>query len=210
MRSARVAYNGRMRSEELTAALDGLPGVEVTVESDGTVTVDVPAIGDSVRLDPADVLSAGRVASPTGAPAVHLGVRRGHEELPLVVTVGDVVFMPSYAADMLESGADVRVPGAPDMVAYSEMHRDVRALGRAVDSPDVEFDPETLAATLLTHRCFLAGAVRVGLWPVRVAAWWEYSWARVGTGLPLGGFRADPAWDRLRADVARARQGADA
>ncbi|MDP9819383.1 hypothetical protein [Spirilliplanes yamanashiensis] len=197
-----------MRSEELVGALDGLPGVEVSVNGDGTVTVDVPAIGDSARLDPADVLNCSHVASPTGAPAVHLGVRRGHEQLPLVVTVGDVVFMPSYAADMLVSGADVRVPGAPDMVAYSEMHRDVRALGRALDEPEAEFDPEMLAATLLVHRCFLAGAMRVGLWPVRVAAWWEYAWARVGAQLPLGEFRADPAFDRLLADVAAARQGA--
>ena len=41
----------------------------------------------------------------------------------------------------------------------------------------------------------------VGLWPVRVAAWWEYSWARVGAGLGIGPFRPDPQWDRLMADV---------
>ena len=68
---------------------------------------------------------------------------------------------------------------SPSLLAYSEMHRDVRMLGRAIDDPDVELEPEMLAATLLAHRCFVAGAVRVGMWPVRVAAWgarMRWSW----------------------------------
>ena len=128
--------------------LGDVPGVEVSA-GDGTVTAWVPAIGDGPRLAVGDVLEAGPVASPTGLPAVHVGMRRGHEQLPLIVTVDDVVFAPSYAADMLADGAPVRVPSAPDLVAYSEMHRDVRALGRTIDEPDVELDQETLAATLL-------------------------------------------------------------
>lgn len=185
--------------------LGDVPGVEVSA-GDGTVTAWVPAIGDGPRLAVGDVLEAGPVASPTGLPAVHVGMRRGHEQLPLIVTVDDVVFAPSYAADMLADGAPVRVPSAPDLVAYSEMHRDVRALGRTIDGPDVELDQETLAATLLLHRCFLAGALRVGLWPVRVAAWWEYTWARAGGTLSLAPFRADPVWDRLMTDVTEARR----
>jgi hypothetical protein len=58
---------------------------------------------------------------------------------------------------------------------------------------------------LLLHRCFLAGAVQVGLWPVRVAAWWEYSWARTGRDLPLPSFRPDVAWNALMDDVTEAR-----
>ncbi len=200
-----MPYNGRMRSDELVRVLGGIPGTEVTADA-GLVTAYVPAIGDAVRLAPADVLGAEIIAAPTGAPAVQLGVRRGHEELPLIVTVDDVVFAPAYAADMVDGGVPLRVPDAPHLVAYSEMHRDVRALGRAVDEQGVELDLDTLAATLLVHRCFLAGAVRVGLWPVRVAAWWEYTWARVGGDLPLPPFRADPDWDRLMADVAAARR----
>jgi hypothetical protein len=102
------------------------------------------------------------------------------------------------------------VPAMPDLLAYSEMHRDVRALGRAIDDPDLELEPEVLGATLLVHRCFLAGAVRVGLWPVRVAAWWEYTWARVGAGLEVGPFRPDPQWDQLMAAVTEARRHAAA
>lgn len=200
-----MAYNGRMDSEQLARLLGEVPGTEVSAGS-GMVTAYVPAIGDAVRLAPEDVLGAEPIAVPTGAPAVRLRIRRGHEKLPLIVTVDDVVFMPAYAADVMDAGAEVRVPAAPHLVAYSEMHRDVRALGRAVDEAGVEFDPDTLAATVLVHRCFLAGAVRVGLWPVRVAAWWEYTWARVGGGLPLAPFRADPVWDRLMADVGEARR----
>lgn len=200
-----VAYNRPMHSDELADALADVPGTEVSA-GPGVVTAYLPAIGDAVRLAPDDVLGADQAVAPTGAPAVRLAVRRGHQRLPLIVTVDDVVFAPAYAADMLVEGADVRVPAAPHLVAYSEMHRDVRALGRVIDDGEVELDRDTLAATLLVHRCFLAGALRVGLWPVRVAAWWEYTWARIGADLPLAPFRPDPEWDLLMADVAEARR----
>lgn len=200
-----MPYNRHMRSDDLVRMLAGVPGTEVSAGA-GMVTAYVPAIGDAVQLAADDVLDAEPATVPTGAPAIRLGIRRGHEELPVIVTVGDVVFLPAYAADLLEPGATIRVPAAPHLVAYSEMHRDVRALGRAAGTDGVELDPDMLAATLLVHRCFLAGAVRIGLWPVRVAAWWEYTWARVGPGVPLTPFRADPVWNRLMDDVARARQ----
>ncbi|MEU7906563.1 hypothetical protein [Actinoplanes sp. NPDC049118] len=194
-----------MDADELAQVIGEVPGLEVSAEG-GLVVARVPAIGDAVRLLAADVLDYEYLIAPTGVPGVELEVRRGHEKLPLIITVDDVVFMPSYAADMVAGDGPLRVPSTPNLVAYSEMHRDVRALGRAIDDPELELDPETLAATLLAHRCFLAGAVRVGLWPVRVAAWWEYMWARVGKGLQAGPFRADPVWDRLMADVTEARR----
>jgi hypothetical protein len=150
-----------MHSEALLGLLGEIPGTEVSAEA-GVVTVHVPAIGDSARLAMRDILGWQQIVVPTGDPGVELGVRRGHEELPLIVTVDDMAFMPAYAADMLVPGAEVRVPATPDLIAYSEMHRDVRALGRAVDQEGVEFEDDILAATLLVHRCFLAGAVRVG------------------------------------------------
>jgi hypothetical protein len=194
-----------MDVEELAQLVAEVPGTEVSIEADGLV-VRVPAIGDTVGLAAADVLHQERIVGPAGQPGVNLRVRRGHEALPLIITIDDLVFMPAYAADMVTKDALSAVPAMPDLVAYSEMHRDVRALGRAIDDPDVELDPESLGATLVVHRCFLAGAVRVGLWPVRVAAWWEYTWARVGAGLAVGPFRPDPEWDRLMADVTKARR----
>jgi len=194
-----------MDTAELADVLGGVPGTQVSVEP-GVVVVGVPAIGDAARLATRDVLGCETIVAPTGLPAVRLGVRRGHEDLPLIVTVDDVVFMPGYAADLIEKDAPLQVPSAPSLVTYSEMHRDVRALGRAIDDPELELDPETLAATLLVHRCFLAGAIRVGLWPVRVAAWWEYTSARVGADVPLAPFRPDPTWDRLMAAVTEARR----
>jgi hypothetical protein len=198
-----------MDVEELAQLVGEVPGTQVSIEA-GVLVARVPAIGDAVRLVPEDVIGYDSIISPAGHPGVELGVRRGHQELPLIITVDDVVFMPAYAADMLERDAELAVPAMPPLIAYSEMHRDVRALGRAIDDPDLELDPETLAATLLVHRCFLAGAVRVGLWPVRVAAWWEYMWARVGRGLPVAPFRADPQWDQLMAAVTEARRHAEA
>lgn len=200
-----VAYNRRMNCDELAGVLADVPGTEVSA-GPGVVTAYLPAIGDAVRLAPGDVLGADPAVVPTGAPAVRLSIRRGHQRLPLIVTVDDVVFSPVYAVDLVAEGAEVRVPAAPHLVAYSEMHRDVRALGRAMGDDGGPLDPEILAATLLVHRCFLAGAVRVGLWPVRVAAWWEYCRSRVGDELPMAQFRPDPDWDLLMSDVAEARR----
>jgi hypothetical protein len=190
---------------ELTDALSEVPGVEVSVRR-GALHVHVPAIGDTAELDPGDITEAAAVFVPTGRPAVQLDVRRGREILPLIVTADDLVFTPVYADSMIVPGAHLRVPAMPTLIAYSEMHRDVRALGRTIDDPKVTLEPDILAATLLAHRCFLAGAVRMGLWPVRVAAWWEYSAARSARDVEMAPFRADPAWDDLMADVAEARR----
>jgi hypothetical protein len=192
-------------SDELAQMLAGVPGVEVTA-GPAEIAVHVPAIGDTVRLMRASVLVAEEVSVPTGAPAVRVGIRRRREELPVIVTVDDVVFMPADPADVVEPGLPVPVPAMPHLVAYSEMHRDVRALGRAIDDPELQLDPEIVAATLVLHRCFLAGAIGAGLWPVRVAAWWEYTWSRVGRSVSLPPFRADERWDALMADVTEARR----
>lgn len=202
---ARVSYNGRMRVFELLAALEDVPGAEVKIRR-GALHVHQPALGDTVVLDPDDVTEAEPAFVPTGAPAVQLEIRRGREILPLIVTTGDFVFTPAYADAVLAPGAQVLVPAMPSLIGYSEMHRDVRAFGKAMDEEG--FDDQMLAATLIAHRCFLAGALRVGLWPVRVAAWWEYANARIAPGRALPPFRADEIWDDLMADVAEARQQA--
>jgi hypothetical protein len=190
---------------ELTEALAEVPGVEVKVRR-GFLEIHIPALGDTARLDPDEILAAESVFVPTREPAVQLDVRGGRAVLPLIVTVGDMVFNPAYADDLVEPGAHRRLPAMPNLISYSEMHRDVRALGKAIDDATLELDPETLAATLLAHRCFLAGAMRVGLWPVRVAAWWEYANARVGGPSGVAPLRSDPDWDDLMADVAEARR----
>lgn len=204
-RGALGAYNRRMRTDELADLIAEVPGTEVTAVP-GIVTVHVPAIGDTARLLFRDVLDAYEVAVPTGAPAVQVDIKRGRESLPLIFTVDDVVFTPVYADSVVDPEDELLVPAMPGMLGYSEMHRDVRALGKAIDDPDVELDPEMLAATLLAHRCFIAGAVRVGLWPVRVAAWWEYTSARSAKTIRMARLRPDPDWDRLMADVTEARR----
>nr|WP_296071867.1 hypothetical protein [uncultured Actinoplanes sp.] len=194
-----------MHSFELTEALAPVPGIEVSIRR-GALNVHVPELGDTVRLDPDDVDDAQQVFVPTRRTAVQLDVRRGRSLLPLIVTEDDLVFSPVYAQDLVERGARMQVPAMPGLIAYSEMHRDVRAFGRTIDDPAATLDPPMVAGTLLAHRCFLAGAVRMGLWPIRVAAWWEYAFARVGGSAPLPAFRADEAWDALMADVTEARK----
>jgi len=188
-----------MRSFELTEALSEVPGLDVSIRR-GALHIHVPALGDTATLDPDDVVESADVWVPTQLPAVQLDIRRNREILPLIVTVDDLVFTPSYADDLIAEDTELVVPAMPSLIAYSEMHRDVRALGKAVDTEDL--DPLMLAATLLAHRCFLRGAIRVGLWPVRVAAWWEYTNSRAPETIPL---RPDPVWDELPADVAEAR-----
>ncbi|MEU4564006.1 hypothetical protein AB0F72_36985 [Actinoplanes sp. NPDC023936] len=194
-----------MRTDELAEMIQEVPGTEVSY-GPGLVTVHVPAIGDTVRLAFRDVLDADWVHVPTGAPAVQVDLRRKHESIPLIITVDDVVFIPAYADDLVDPEDDLLVPAMPNLISYAEMHRDVRALGKAIDDPNLELEPEMLAATLLAHRCFLAGAMRVGLWPVRVAAWWEYTSARSAQSIQLARFREDPRWDALMADVTEARR----
>ncbi|GLY06829.1 hypothetical protein [Actinoplanes sp. NBRC 101535] len=197
-----------MRTDELAAMLREVPGTEV-VAGPGLLTIHVPAIGDTVRLEFRDVLDADFVYLPTNAPAVQVDLRLGrHESVPVIVTVDDVVFTPAYADDLVESGEELLIPAMPSLIGYSEMHRDVRGLGKALDDEEVELDPDILEATLTAHRCFIAGAVRVGLWPVRVAAWWEYTTARSAGTVGLPRFRADERWDRLMADVTEARRHA--
>ncbi|AEV83285.1 hypothetical protein ACWT_2263 [Actinoplanes sp. SE50] len=194
-----------MRTFELAEMLREVPGTEVTA-GPGLVTVHIPAIGDTLRIAFRDVLDADWVHVPTGEPAVQVDLRRGHQSLPLIITVDDVVFTPSYADDLVDPEDHLLVPAMPSLIAYSEMHRDVRALGKALDDPRVQLADEVLAATLTAHRCFLAGAMRVGLWPVRVAAWWEYTSARSAGQVRVARFLPDPRWDELMHGVQEARQ----
>ncbi|MEV6302946.1 hypothetical protein AB0M02_26260 [Actinoplanes sp. NPDC051861] len=195
-----------MRADEIAELVGEVPGTEPSY-GPGLVTVHIPAIGDTAQLALRDVIEVYEVSVPTGAPAVQFDLKQKRAVLPLIITVDDAVFTPVYADDVLVPDDELIVPAMPSLIAYSEMHRDVRMLGRAIDDPDVELDPEILAATLLAHRCFIAGAVRVGLWPVRVAAWWEYTSAKaVKAGVRLARFRADERWDRLMADVTEARR----
>src|SRR3954447_16211241 len=184
-----------MRSDDLARVLRDIVGAQASLDDDGVVVARIEAIGDAVRLDPEAVLNAYEIVAPGGGPGIEFGLRRGREELPLIVTTDDVVFMPADAADLVEPGFALRVPAGPDLVAYSEMRRDLRALGRTVDREGGGLDPDTLGATILLHRCFLYGALRVGLWPVRAAAWWEYAWAACGDRLPIPPLRPDPLWD---------------
>jgi hypothetical protein len=201
-----VSYNGRMLIFELLAVLDEVPTAESKIRR-GALRIHQPALDDTVVLDPDDVTEAATAVIPTGEPAVQLEIRRGREIIPLIVTPDDFVFTPVYADSVLAEGAEVLVPAMPTLLAYSEMHRDVRAFGKAMDEEGLESD--LLTATLLAHRCFLAGAIRVGLWPVRVAAWWEYAYARISPHLDLPPFRSDEVWDDLMADVAEARRQTD-
>ncbi|MFI1993891.1 hypothetical protein [Actinoplanes sp. NPDC020271] len=194
-----------MRTDDLAEMLREVPGTEVTA-GPGLVTVHVPAIGDTVQIAFRNVLDADWVHVPTGEPAVQVDIKVRRESLPLIVTVDDVVFTPAYAHDVVHPEDELLVPAMPSLVAYSEMHRDVRALGAAFDDPNVALEPDVLAATLTAHRCFLAGALRIGLWPVRVAAWWEYTSARSAERIVMARFQDDPRWDQLMTGVQDARQ----
>ena len=77
-----MTYNGRMRSYQLTEALAEVPGIEVAIRR-GALQVAVPALGDTARLDPEDILDADSVFVPApGRPPSSSTSSAGHEVLP--------------------------------------------------------------------------------------------------------------------------------
>lgn len=191
-----------MDSGELVSALRTLPALQI--RADGPeLRVTVPAVDDTVRLHPDSVLRAQQIFSPRGDPALELAVRQDDGARPLILLDDDVVWAPVDPASQLDSAIPVRIADAPPLVAYTEMDRNAADAPRALDGPMVDVD--AVSATLLLHRCFIVGALRFGLRPVRAAAWWRHLAAGLGDDFCLGRFRPDPEWDGLLAEAAGVR-----
>lgn len=65
-----------------------------------------------------------------------------------------------------------------------------------------EIDLYLAAGSYLLLRCFIAGAVRLGLRPIHTVAWWHRGWEALAGDVPLPPFRFDPVWDELTRDAA--------
>ncbi|MER6593941.1 hypothetical protein ABT214_19245 [Micromonospora purpureochromogenes] len=191
-----------MDSDELAGALRTLPALRVRT-IDAEVQVVVPAIDDAVRLHADSVLRARQIFSPRGDPALELVVRQDDALLPLIVLNDDVVWAPVDPAAQLDSAIPVRITNAPPLVAYTEMERDAVGAARALDGPMIDVD--AVSATLVLHRCFIVGAMRFGLRPVRAAAWWQHLAAALGDDFCLGRFRPDREWDGLLVEAGGVR-----
>lgn len=185
---------------ELTEALADRLGLRPAVLA-GRISVYLPALDDTVRIDAAEVRRHRPIWAPTGDPAVEIVLGDDQGIWPLILTPTDVVYQPAVTEVVLDSRIAYRVGDAPDLVAYTEMQHDAERLAARYEQPG-SVNLDAAAAGLLLVRCFVAGATLVGLRPVRTVAWWQRAWAALGGDVPLPPFRPDPLWDELaRADV---------
>jgi hypothetical protein len=188
-----------MKSAEIVQLLSELPHVQVTA-SPGHITVDVPGSDDSARLSVFRVRSAERITLPGGEPGVGLGIRGdGNELRPLIITSHAIGYAPASPDNMLDSKMKYGVSNIPDFVTYSEMERDAQALAGLTKADLIGRNLMEIVGSMLLVRCFIVGAIRVGLQPVRALSAWERAWSELGEFLPMPDFRPDQAWDELRA-----------
>lgn len=186
---------GRVEVAEIIRALAGLPGIRAAAMA-GRVSVHVPAIDDTVRIDAAEVRRYRHIWGPYGDPAVEFVIGDEQVVSPLIVTPGDVVYRPVDAGDVLDSAMEYRITDAPHLVAYTEMERAAAQLAHACERPG-PIELSGASATFLLVRCFVVAATLAGLRPVRSVAWWQRGWTAVGGEVLLPPFRPDPVWDEL-------------
>lgn len=190
-----------MEVAEVAEALGGLPGIRVA-RMDGGVSVYIPAIEDTVRIDAAEVKRHRRIRAPNGDPAVEFVMSDGREVWPLIVTPDDVVYQPADSRAVLDSPIEFRVTDAPDIVAYTEMEQNAERVALACERPG-PVNMDSLSAGLLLVRCFIVAATLAGLRPVRSVAWWQRAWDALGGEVFLPEFRDDPLWDELADEASR-------
>jgi hypothetical protein len=189
-----------MESAEIARALSELPGLQVTVSGD-MISVFVPALDDSVNLMAAEVQRFSKIFGPRGESALEFTVGDESDLWPLIITPGDVVYAPASADTVLDSTIRYQVSNAPPLVAYSEMERDTQTLARSRGDQE-ERNLDALSGTLLLLRCFIMGATRFGMRPIRAVASWQRAWAVLEDDIFLPPFRLDSVWDGLSAEAA--------
>jgi hypothetical protein len=190
-----------MNREEIVQTLAVLVDLQIS-KSEDTLAVYVPAIEDSVRLSANEIKRARKIFGPEGDPAVEMAIEREIDQWPLILTTKDVVFAPVDPEVLLESPVRMDISNAPHLVAYSEMERDAEGVALACEQLDA-IDLAGLAGSFLLLRCFVAGAVRFGMRPLKTVAWWQRGWRAIGGDVPLPPFRPDSIWDKMTDDAAR-------
>lgn len=193
-----------MESADIAHALSALPGLHVTVSGEG-IHVRVHSLNDSLYVQAGQVRQLGKIFGPRGEPAVEFTMGDESGLWPLIMTTDDVVYAPASADTVLDSDIRFEVRNTPALVAYSEMERDTQSLARSCESTAAR-NLDRAGGDLLLLRCFIAGAIRLGMRPVRAVAWWQRAWAALGGDVALPPFRADSVWDELwRRDTAARR-----
>lgn len=188
--------------DEILAALTFVPEVRATALQN-RMTVNIPALGDSVHFVADDVRRVRRIYAPDGAPALEFVIGAGAELWPLIITGIDVVFQPASPDAVLDTRMGYSIAEMPPLVAYTEMLREAEAQSRRVQSGRTDYD--TLGGTFLLVRCFIVGAARFGLRPAAAVGWWDSGWRRFGDSVLLPPWRQDPLWDGLLAEAAQLR-----
>lgn len=190
-----------MEAVEISRVLAGLSSVRVTTMAD-RVCAYLPAIDDTVHVEATEVRRFRHIWAPNGDPAVEFVMGDEHGTWPLIITPNDIIYKPVDTEAVLDSVIEYQISNAPHIVAYSEMERAAERAALASERSG-SIDVDSVGASFLLVRCFIAAATLVGLRPVRSVAWWQRGWAALGGDLPLPPFRADPVWDELSRDASR-------
>lgn len=187
-----------MDSTEIVKSISAiLPQLRASATAD-RVSVYVPALDDRVDILAVSVLRVKSIFGPRGERAIEFTVADDGDLWPFILTADDVVYPPAATDAVLDSAIRIQISNAPPLVAYSEMARDALAHARACESTGPVNLDET-AGTELLLRCFVVGAARLGMRPVKAVACWLQ--AREACGGETFEYRPDPAWEDLCAEA---------
>jgi tetratricopeptide (TPR) repeat protein len=182
-------------AREMAFAFAEVLGLEPTV-SGGRVSVTVTAIGETLYVPVCDVKRVTKSFAPTGDAALELVIMDGDDVKPLIVLADNVIFAPEDPVTVLLSPIPVEISNAPTLISYAEMLADAERFAMTAAASGSAHD-RGLAGTCLLVRCVIAGAVRLGMRPLRAVAWWQRGWEACRASWELPPFPPDPVWNHL-------------
>ncbi|MCX5536291.1 tetratricopeptide repeat protein [Streptomyces sp. NBC_00006] len=181
-------------TREIATAFTEVLGLRATVDG-GRVSVEIPAIGETLGLPVCDVKRVTRSHTPMGDAALEFVMIDGDDVRPLIVLADDVVFAPEDPVRVLQSPIPVVISDAPWLISHAETVAAAERFATAAGEPGANLD--TVSARGLLVRCEIAGALRFGLRSLKAVAWWQRGWEACADDWSLPPFPKDPVWDHL-------------
>ncbi|WP_327668533.1 MULTISPECIES: tetratricopeptide repeat protein [unclassified Streptomyces] len=181
-------------AREIAAAFTEVLGLRPTVDG-GRVSVEIPAIGETLSLPVCDVKRVTRSHTPMGDAALEFVMIDGDDVRPLIVLADDVVFAPEDPVRVLQSPIPVVISDAPRLISHAETVAAAERFATAAGESGADLD--TVSARGLLVRCEIAGALRFGLRSLKAVAWWQRGWEACADDWSLPPFPKDPVWDHL-------------
>ncbi|MFJ8930048.1 tetratricopeptide repeat protein [Streptomyces sp. NPDC102364] len=181
-------------TREIATAFTEVLGLPPTVGG-GRVSVEIPAIGETLSLPVCDVKRVTRSHTPMGDAALEFVMIDGDDVRPLIVLADDVVFAPEDPVRVLQSPIPVVISDAPQLISHVETVAAAERFATAAGEAGANLD--TVSARGLLVRCEIAGALRFGLRSLKAVGWWQRGWEACADDWSLPPFPKDPVWDHL-------------